>query len=184
MGYKIVTKRGFDFYVVTSAMQKAVRRNKPDLAGFFALELYHSGYHDYVWKRLLVISAEDCAGLITQEIRALHESWIFVNKKTNDKDMPKCRIFVSKAVLLLCDAIKNRDADHLQCLVYDRTAIEPGRLEKFIEECDIKKEIPDYAYDVHTMEGKRAGKTKEQFFREEMNSLEPRQLGLFDGLVV
>lgn len=43
--------------------------------------------------------------------------------------------------------------------------------------------IPEYAYDVHTLKGKKMGKTKEDFFREEHNSLEPFQPGLFDGLV-
>ena len=51
-------------------MQKAIRRADTGVAGFFALELWASGYRDYVWKRLFTISAEDCYGIITKEIEA------------------------------------------------------------------------------------------------------------------
>ena len=61
------TKRGYDLYEVASALQKAIRRNETAIAGYFALELLESGYHNYVWKKLLTISAEDCHGVITQE---------------------------------------------------------------------------------------------------------------------
>ena len=67
----ITTKGGYDFYEVSSAMQKAIRRADIAVAGFFALELWESGFRDYVWKRLFTISAEDCFGIITKEIEAL-----------------------------------------------------------------------------------------------------------------
>jgi autotransporter-associated beta strand protein len=37
-------------------MQKAVRRGETQLAGYWALELWASGFGNYVWKRLLTIS--------------------------------------------------------------------------------------------------------------------------------
>ena len=95
-------------------MQKAIRRADARVAGFFALELWHSGFRDYVWKRLFTISAEDCYGLITGEIEALWQGHELVNK---GKQEARGRIFVSKAVLLLCECCKCRDADHLQNLV-------------------------------------------------------------------
>ena len=67
----IRTVCGYDFFEVSSAMQKAIRRADTGVAGFFALELWASGYRDYVWKRLFTISAEDCYGIITKEIEAL-----------------------------------------------------------------------------------------------------------------
>ena len=54
----IRTVCGYDFFEVSSAMQKAIRRADTGVAGFFALELWASGYRDYVWKRLFTISAE------------------------------------------------------------------------------------------------------------------------------
>lgn len=174
----IRTKHGYDFFEVSSAMQKAIRRADAAVAGYFALELWESGFRDYVWKRLFTISAEDCHGLITAEVEALWQGHELVNKNNNE---PRGRIFVSKAVLLLCDCRKCRDADHLQNLVYDRGDIE---VQMWID--DIRAhpiEIPPYTYDVHTRKGKRQGRTKAEFFREEHEALRPRVAGLFDDLV-
>lgn len=174
----IRTVTGYDFFEVSSAMQKAIRRGDAPVAGFFALELWHSGYCDYVWKRLFTISAEDCYGLITKEIEALWQGHELVNK---NKTEPKGRIFVSKAVLLLCSCRKCRDADHLQNFVYDHRMVD---VERWID--DIRRyplSIPDYTYDVHTRKGKKYGRTKEEFFRDEYEALKPREKGLFDDLV-
>lgn len=170
---------GYDFYEAASHLQKAIRRGDARYAGFFALELFHSGYGNYVWKRLRTISAEDCWGLITAEIDALHNSYKQVNEK--NKKSPKGRIFISKAVLLLCECRKCRDADHLQNLVYDRKDVD---VERWIEEVG-REPLPilDYAYDVHTRKGRQMGRTKEQFFRDEFEALNPRVPGLFDDLV-
>lgn len=124
----IRTIGGYDFFEVSSAMQKAIRRADVAVAGFFALELWTSGYKDYVWKRLFTISAEDCYGIVTQEIEALWQGHELVNKKAAE---PKGRIFVSKAVLLLCECRKNRDADHLQNFIYDRKDVD---VERWIED--------------------------------------------------
>lgn len=169
---------GYDFFEVSSAMQKAIRRVDTGVAGYFALELWASGYRDYVWKRLYTISAEDCYGIITKEIEALWQGHELVNKKPAE---PKGRIFVSKAVILLCECRKNRDADHLQNLIYDRKDID---VERWIE--DVRRNpipIPAYTFDVHTKKGKKRGKTKEEFFRDEYEALKPRVPGLFDDLV-
>lgn len=174
----IRTISGYDFFEVSSAMQKAIRRADTRVAGFFALELWHSGYRDYVWKRLFTISAEDCYGLITSEIEALWQGHELVNK---DKTEPKGRIFVSKAVLLLCECRKCRDADHLQNFVYDHKLV---NIEQWIE--DVRQDplpIPNYTYDVHTRKGKKYGRTKEDFFREEYEALQHRVPGIFDDLV-
>jgi replication-associated recombination protein RarA len=178
----LYTKNGYEFYSISSAMQKAIRRNDARLAVFFALELFHSNYAAYVWKRLFTISAEDCAGFVTQEIEALWQGYQLVNQ--NQKGDPKGRIFISKAVLLLCAWEKSRDADHAQCLVYDkRMNLTEAELTHYLDaEKDQNIPIPDYAYDVHTRQGKKMGKTKAEFFRDEQAALEPKRPGLFDDL--
>ena len=85
---RIRTKRGYDSGEVSSAMQKAIRRADTRMAGYWALELWHSGFGNYVWKRLLTVSAEDVWGLITTEIKALHDSYVFVNKTVPAKQPP------------------------------------------------------------------------------------------------
>ena len=143
---RIRTKRGYDFGEVSSAMQKAVRRADTRLAGYWALELWASGFGNYVWKRLLTVSAEDVWGLITSEVKALHESYEFVNKGKPVREH-KGRIFISKAVILLCAAKKNRDADHLQNFVYDALAgIDADQLAADLLKAG-KEMVPDYAFD-------------------------------------
>src|SRR5690554_880893 len=170
------TKRGYDFYEVSSAMQKAIRRGDATMAGYWALELFESGYSNYVWKRLLTITAEDMFGLITREVLALRDAWLIVSAG----DKFKGRIFVSKAVILLCAGKKSRDSDHLQNLVYDAKALDEEKLLADLEEArQGKMDIPDYAYDCHTQKGKRNGATKARFFRDEHAALTPRETGLF-----
>src|SRR5262245_8460336 len=72
----ITTVRGYDLPDVVSALQKATRRGDGRIAGYFAIELFESGFAAYAWRRLLTISAEDCAGLVTQEVKALYDSWL------------------------------------------------------------------------------------------------------------
>ena len=176
------TKRGYDFYETSSAMQKAIRRNDPKVAGYFALELWHSGYRDYVWKRLFTISAEDCGGIITTEIEALWQGHQLVNNKAKE---PKGRIFVSKAVMLLCSWEKNRDSDHLQNYIYDKKInMSDNEIETFMTDVrDNPINIPTYSYDCHTIRGKKMGRTKADFFKEELEALQPRQAGIFDDLI-
>ena len=179
---ELKTQKGYDFYEVASALQKSIRRGQFRVAGFFALELFPQ-YANYCWKRLLTISAEDCYGIITQEIKALHESFLFVNKGKTGAKLGG-RVFISKAVLLLCLVKHNRDADILSNYIYDQmNGITDEDIDKCLEE--VRKEpmeIPEYVYDVHTLRGKRMGKTKQDFFKEEEAGLANKQPSLFEGI--
>ena len=164
-------------------MQKAIRRGDAKLAGYWALELWQSGYGQYVWRRLLTVSAEDCWGILTAEVKALHDSYTEINRSTSAK-APKGRIFISKAVILLCLAKKSRDADHLQNFVYDQQAgLDAATLTTELEQSGEYVPIPDYAYDCHTPQGKAQGKTKAEFFKQEQEALSPFIPGLFDDLI-
>jgi replication-associated recombination protein RarA len=177
------TKRGYSLFEVASCLQKAIRRGDTALAGYMAIELFESGYHRYCWKRLLTISAEDCAGVITTEIKALFDSFTVLNEGAKKV---RSRIFLSKAVIVLCAAMKSRDADHLTNFVYDRRMIDAKRLTRAIAESRNSPEpieLPEYTFDVHTRNGRAKGRTKEQFFKDELAALSPRQIGLFDDLV-
>ncbi len=177
---EITTVRGYALLEVASALQKAIRRADARLAGYWAIELFESGYQQYLWRRLLTISAEDCWGVITHEVEALHRSWELIHRQKKGAG----RIFAAKAVILLAEARKSRDADHLTNLVYDPKLVSDEELEAALEEARAGTEaIPDYAFDCHTAKGKRAGKTKADFFREEQAALNPRQAGLFDQLL-
>jgi replication-associated recombination protein RarA len=175
---RLMTKGHYQLSDVASALQKTIRRGDARLAGYFAIEMFESNYTAYAWRRLLTISAEDCAGIITQEIKALHDSWDVINRQHKGRG----RIFLAKAVVLLCQAKKSRDADHLTNLVYDaKSSIDEAQLERELADARAHPEqIPEYAFDCHTSKGKRSGKTKTDFFLEEHDALMPRIPGLFD----
>ena len=179
---KLQTQRGYDFYEVASALQKSIRRGDVKLAGYMALELFPK-YANYCWKRLLTISAEDCYGAMTKEVMALYDAFWVVNKGKKGNDL-KGRIFISKAVILLCECKHNRDADLLQNYVYDKKqTLSDEQIEELFEEVRADTmPVPEYVYDCHTLRGKRQGKTKRDFFIEEQAALSNVQMTLFDDL--
>lgn len=175
------TQRGYDFYEVASALQKSIRRGDVKLAGYMALELFPR-YSEYCWKRLLTISAEDCYGVVTKEVLALYESFHIINKGKKGDDL-KGRIFISKAVILLCQTKHNRDADLLSNFIYDKKYdVSDEQIEQMFDEIrsEGKMDIPEYVYDVHTRKGKMKGKTKKDFFRDEEEGLAYKQMSIFD----
>jgi hypothetical protein len=69
-------------------------------------------------------------------------------------------------------------------MVYDRTAdLDPETLSVELRESGEYVAIPEYAYDCHTREGKKRGKTKADFFKSEQAALQPFQPGLFDDVI-
>ena len=180
----MLTKRGYDFYEVASCLQKAIRRGDVKYAGYMALELFPE-YAEYCWKRLLTISAEDCHPMVTQEIKALYDSFWVVNKGKSGKDL-KGRVFISKAVIILARCGHNRDADILSNYIYDKKiGISDEVIENYFD--GIRKQelrMPDYVYDCHTLKGRKMGKTKKDFFVEEEKALAYKQCSIFDLLVL
>lgn len=114
---------------------------------------------------------------------ALYEAFHVVNAGKKGEEL-KGRIFISKAVILLCLCKHNRDADLLSNYVYDKMeGVTDEQIEKLFDE--VRKnpvKIPEYVYDVHTKKGKAMGKTKEDFFREEEAALANKQMSMFDFL--
>lgn len=176
MMFKFATRNGHNMYDMASMMQKSIRRCDIQRASYAAYELYGS-YSTFMWKRLLVISAEDCYGIITKEIIALKLADDEVNKgrKGYDKDA----IFVAKAVYLLCMARKSRDACFVACefMIPDEPLDEdkiPHLDPKEIAEMSMEdSEIPDWVFDCHTLKGKFRGKTDVQMTFDEQLALNP-----------
>ena len=180
MAYNMTTLSGHNFYDISSMLQKAIRRGDIDRAGYAANELYYK-FDRYLWKRLLVISAEDCYGIMTKEIVALKMADDIVNKGKKREDTDG--IFVSKAVTLLCMARKNRDACYVACnFMYLERTLEVEEVPYVnIDECELVDDyIPDWVFDVHTLKGKYKGRTGIDMIRDEQAGLNPLQLSLFD----
>jgi replication-associated recombination protein RarA len=175
---ELLTKDGYNMYDMASLMQKAIRRGDFHKAGFAGYQLYMS-FYSFAWNRLLIISAEDCDGVITKEILALRESDQIINKNRKDG---KETIFFTKAIMLLAKHPKSRDATYFACNFLN---VANPIDDKDIEHVDISQfqidEIPEYTYDCHTYKGTIKGKKIEDMVVDEQNALHPLQLGLFDN---
>ena len=184
---KLFTKNGRDFYTVTSLLQKSLRRGDATMCARAINELLPR-YANYCWNRLMTVSAEDCADMVTTEIVALYDAWEKVNQGKGDKS--KGRIFFAKAVIILARAHHSRDADELNLLVADR--IPDDIFDAAVAECEhtmtldvTEFEIPAYVYDVHTQRGKALGMTKQRFLVDEHHALTnaTSTFGNFDEMV-
>lgn len=152
MGYKITTKKGYDFYECSGAIQKAVRRNDEKVALYFAVELFNSGFEEYVWKRLKIMVSEDIGIAepnMPSNIQSLYEFYMS-HKKKNDPKKEE-RIFLVHAIIMLCRAKKTR-LNVWNCFSLWR------------EHMDNDMEIPNYALDMHNIRGKKLGRGFEHFW--------------------
>lgn len=149
----IKTVNGHPLPEVVSALQKSIRRGHVDDAMYFATDMYLSGYAEYAWKRLRIITSED-VGLADLDMRAriqaLYALWVDMKKKKDEYQEPE-RLFLVHAVILLARAPKNRTVD--DALVFH-----------WGQHANIKRDIPDYAIDRHTARGKQLGRGVEHVF--------------------
>lgn len=183
---KLQTRNGYDFFVVSSLLQKSLRRGDIVLAARSVNELIPR-YSNYVWNRLLTVSAEDCADLVTGEVLACYLAWCKLNENERRGETKKgTRIFFQKAVVLLAKAKHARDSDELGQLVSDRLpddvfeAAMAEAAQSMDEELD---EVPEWVYDIHTAQGKRAGMTKKDFLRAEHNVMASTIYRNFDEML-
>ena len=155
MAFEALTKNGYNLFEMSSMIQKAIRRCDIPHAAYAANEMSVK-YRAYLWKRLLTVSAEDCYGIMTKEIMALKEADDYVNQRnkpgeTND-------LFIAKAVVLLCMAKKNRDADYVACnFMWGDQPLSDAEYEAFVDYHEVERlkavsqfDVPDYVFDVHT----------------------------------
>lgn len=176
MGYQMYTKNGHNFFEMAALLQNAIRRQEFRLAGYAANEMFPK-YRGYLWRRLLIISAEDCYGIVTKEIIALKQAEEAMKKPEEES------IFISKAITLLCYAKKNRDADYFACnLMQSDTPIPPHEVPCVpIEEGILENgEIPDWAFNWHTSKGRYRGKDVIDAIVGNQFNMRPVQIGLWD----
>lgn len=98
------TKNGRNMYDMLSLLQKAIRRGRYRDAAYAANEL-EKIFRSVMWKRLLVISAEDCFGVLTKELIELK----FLDDEKKDNKL------VARAIAVMCKALKSRDACYFAC---------------------------------------------------------------------
>jgi len=179
--FQMVTRDGYNFWEIASLFQKSIRRGDIPKASFAAWQLMEK-YEGYLWNRMLIITAEDIDGMLGWAIIGLKIQQDMVRKHTNGKN--KGTIFVAKAIELLCKAKKCRDACYIDCNWLwndDNIAklITEEEMEELPREELTNRTIPNWVYDVHTYQGKRAGKTVWNMIEDEEKALEPKQQSLF-----
>lgn len=101
---QIITPHGHTLSDMSSLIQKAIRRNHVDEAIYAASEM-EACNPDYMWLRIFTTAAEDCFDLNSQYVWQLYQAYSHGNEFGN----------VEKAIGILCEARKNRDADYFAC---------------------------------------------------------------------
>jgi len=155
---KATTPDGHPTSEAVSALHKSIRRGDEKLAAYFARELDLAGFPGAAWNRVKITVAEDVSPTVSglaSDIKALYSLWKECSGKddlSSDEDKPKTkRLFLVRAIQLVCRAPKNRIGDHLTIVTY-----EGGQ----------KFEVPDYALDIHTLRGRNRGRGVEHFWQE------------------
>jgi replication-associated recombination protein RarA len=178
---QLLTRDGYDFWTMASLFQKSIRRSDIPKASFAAWQLMEK-YEGYLWNRMLIITAEDIGGYVGWAIIGLKIQQDMVKKHTNGKN--KGTIFIAKAIELLCKSRKCRDACYIDC----NYLWSDDRIKETLTDDDLEMlprselenmEIPSWVYDVHTYQGKKAGKTVWDMIRDEEKALEPKEPSLF-----
>lgn len=151
---QIFTKKGYDFFPATSAFQKAIRRSDEETALYFAVEFFNSGYDEYLWRRMKIIVSEDI-GLASPEMPSLINSLynFYADQKKDGKENRPERLFLIHAVIAMCRAKKSRLIDWQVIKLWREHATKDYTL-------------PDYAFDMHNVKGKRMGRGIDHFYDE------------------
>ncbi|MCA9497124.1 MAG: hypothetical protein KC589_09335 [Nanoarchaeota archaeon] len=176
---QLLTKNGHDLLDIASLLQKSIRRSDEYWCGY-ALNELRGRYNNYLWKKLLIISAEDCWGCMTSEIIALREAddQFNGNKKGYDRNGE----FISKAATLLLKARKNRDSDWFACNMIQSEETLNVKEYLSLNDNQLKEwDLPEYTFDCHTITGKKRGKTKADMIKDEQEALTPHQVGDYDS---
>ena len=135
------TALGYPMDQVVSALQKEIRRGKELEACWWALELMHSGQGARLWRRLGIIAAEE-VGLADPAAMQMFASCLALRDVSSYGLGSKNVLCL--AVLTLCRAKKTHEVDHLKNIlenIRDRNR-------------EAKLELPPYAKDRHTAEGR------------------------------
>lgn len=151
------TPSGYTAGLVSSALQKCIRRGIWEDAAWWALELYHSGYGKYAFKRMKIMCSEDIGpanATLPATLHALEQMYLEQEKKKDTRHRPE-RLFLVHAAILLAQSPKSRLIDwKLVELQEKRKAGWKG------------PDVIDAAYDIHTHEGRQMGRKLVDFYEE------------------
>lgn len=154
--YELKTRGGYALDEVTSALQKCIRRGLEEESLFWALEMSDSGFGQYLWRRLMVIAAEDIGLADPQALVLTTMAWLATKETTKSFSTPPgMRVeFLGPVILYLCRAPKNREGDDFCWFIMER------------REKGWRLSVPDFALDDHTERGRQLCRGREFWFTE------------------
>lgn len=173
--YELKTHGGYALDEVTSALQKCIRRGLEEEAMYWALEMADSSYGQYLWRRLMVIAAEDIGLADPQALVLTTLGWIATKECTKSftKTPGMKTEFLGMVILHLCRAAKNREGDDFACYMMER------------RKRGLWLPIPDYALDEHCERGRQMGRGEEFWWMEssKLNKAVPIEGDKYKGLL-
>ena len=149
---KCHTRSGIAADLVISAVQKEIRRNHPENAVTLAYDMFSTSpdLEDYLWYRLKTISVEDIGfgnveapiliGILDQMRKTVTH--------TGDRGL-----LAVHAVRFLCQCEKDRSSDEMYNWIM-----------KEYKRGNLRPQIPEYAYDKHTLIGQQKGSDEMYFY--------------------
>jgi replication-associated recombination protein RarA len=151
-----------DVSVLKSALQKAIRRGMVEKAMSFSLLLLEKGGSWITWKRLSTIADEDVGQPeVIVAVDCLYRKFHAMKPKDGKVswDMKRCVVLAAR---ILAEAEKDRRADEFLEIW---TAMEKHKDIQALQNLrELWTAIPDEAYDVHTLQGRRMGRREEYWY--------------------
>ena len=163
-GYQLRTSGEYPMDEVASAMQKCIRRGLEEEALYWALEL-ETHFFQYVWKRLAVTAAEDIGmanPMASVLVESLWQTYMICRKDSATKSVDEN--VIAFAVLYLCRSPKNREVDDFKNVVVEERK-DQQRLNGEPQN-QVRREIPDFALDLHTDRGRRMKRGLQHWWEE------------------
>src|SRR5713226_1445147 len=148
-GWKPQLKSGVAYDEVISGLQKTIRRGKEREALILAQEMFDSGFHAAVARRLMIIAAEDI-GLanpaVVSQVYTLCMGYLMSKKESPSGRVEPLALIMS--IILLVRSPKNRECDDAQIVTIARMKAGKDSAAKVISENEA------VIVDTHTERGK------------------------------
>jgi hypothetical protein len=154
-----LTKLGYPLGVVTSAMQKEIRRADVEAAVYWGTLLFDRSPH-YAWKRVLVTAAEDVGFANVPAVRLtceLAQAW----RLAKENAWYVTGHHLTMAIMALCGHDLTPTQDGRSTEVEDLQTWTLDQIKR-----GVKRPILECYIDGHTAQGKAVGKTWDEWYRD------------------
>ncbi|MEM3577081.1 MAG: hypothetical protein QXX51_01315 [Candidatus Bathyarchaeia archaeon] len=142
--------------LLKSALQKSIRKGLSAKAMYYALKLAEQNWY-MAWRRLRVIADEDVGQpWAINAVETLYRKFLEFKGRGEKELSWDCKRCICLAALILAEAPKDRRADEFLELI--------DTARKYPENMELRnimvnlEEIPNEAFDMHTVEGRRRGR--------------------------